>query len=58
MRIPISFAWKLGLSYEGREIWMAVVTHAATGGDRSKPALWVDGNLHATDWHPPRAACA
>ncbi len=39
----------IGKSYEGRDIWLAIVTAFATGGDREKPALWVDGNIHATE---------
>ncbi|MGH2453665.1 MAG: M14 family metallopeptidase [bacterium] len=39
----------LGRSYEGRDIWLVTVTTAATGDDREKPALWVDGNIHATE---------
>jgi len=39
----------LGRSYEGRDIWLVTVTAAATGDDREKPALWVDGNIHATE---------
>ncbi len=42
----------LGRSYEGREIWLAVVTSTATGSDSRKPALWVDGNLHASELAP------
>jgi murein tripeptide amidase MpaA len=40
---------ELGRSFEGRPIWLAVLTHAATGPDTDKPALWVDGNLHAAE---------
>ncbi|HEV8340231.1 MAG TPA: M14 family metallopeptidase [bacterium] len=39
----------LGKSFEGRDIWLVTVTAAATGDDREKPALWVDGNIHATE---------
>jgi murein tripeptide amidase MpaA len=39
----------IGKSYEGRDIWLVAVTHLATGGDTHKPALWVDGNIHATE---------
>lgn len=39
----------IGKSYEGRDIWLAIVTAFATGDDREKPALWVDGNIHATE---------
>jgi murein tripeptide amidase MpaA len=37
----------LGKSYEGRDIWLLVVTNEATGIDTDKPAFWVDGNIHA-----------
>ena len=40
---------RLGMSYEGREIPLIRLTAAATGSDRDKPALWVDGNIHATE---------
>jgi murein tripeptide amidase MpaA len=39
----------IGRSFEGREIWLATVTNTATGLDTEKPALWVDGNIHATE---------
>ncbi|MCL4867395.1 MAG: carboxypeptidase [Anaerolineae bacterium] len=40
---------KIGVSYEGRNIWLMVVTNFATGSDTEKPAMWVDGNIHATE---------
>lgn len=45
----------IGKSYEGREIWLARVTHFERGSDEEKPALWVDGNLHATEISPSSA---
>jgi murein tripeptide amidase MpaA len=42
----------IGKSYEGRDIWVATVTNVATGPDREKPALWIDGNIHATEVSP------
>lgn len=39
----------IGKSYEGREILLAKVTDFKTGTDEEKPALWVDGNIHATE---------
>jgi murein tripeptide amidase MpaA len=39
----------IGKSYEGRDIWLAVVTNAATGIDTDKPAFWADGNIHAAE---------
>lgn len=45
----------LGKSYEGRDIWLATVTNSATGPAEDKPALWVDGNIHATEVSPTHA---
>jgi len=42
----------IGKSYEGREIWLMTVTCFATGSAQEKPALWVDGNIHATELAP------
>lgn len=40
---------RIGHSHEGRDLWVAVVTRFETGNDRDKPALWTDGNIHATE---------
>ena len=45
----------IGRSYEGRDIWLATVTNFETGDDRQKPALWVDGNIHASEISPSSA---
>ena len=45
----------IGKSYEGRDIWLAKVTNLETGPDNEKPALWVDGNIHATEVSPSTA---
>ncbi|MCF8204409.1 MAG: hypothetical protein K9J82_04985, partial [Methylotenera sp.] len=39
----------IGKSYEGRDIWVVVLTNLASGMDIDKPALWVDGNIHAAE---------
>jgi murein tripeptide amidase MpaA len=39
----------IGRSFEGKDIWLATVTRFASGPDTDKPALWVDGNIHATE---------
>ncbi|RMH00375.1 MAG: carboxypeptidase [Chloroflexi bacterium] len=39
----------LGKSYEGRDIWILILTNFDTGPDTEKPAYWVDGNIHATE---------
>ncbi len=45
----------IGMSYEGRDIWLATVTNFASGPDDEKPALWVDGNIHASEVSPSSA---
>ncbi len=39
----------IGASHEGRPIWQVTLTNAATGEDLTKPAVWLDGNIHATE---------
>jgi murein tripeptide amidase MpaA len=45
----------IGKSYEGRDIWLVTVTTFATGQAEEKPALWVDGNIHASEVSPSSA---
>ncbi len=45
----------IGRSYEGRDIWLLTVTNFETGDPADKPALWVDGNIHATEVSPSSA---
>jgi murein tripeptide amidase MpaA len=42
----------IGKSYEGRDIWVATVTNGEMGAAQEKPALWVDGNIHASEVSP------
>lgn len=44
---PLVRLESIGRSFEGRDIWLVAVTNQATGPDKDKPALWVDGNIHA-----------
>jgi len=39
----------IGKSHEGRDIWLVTVTNGVTGPAADKPALWVDGNIHAAE---------
>jgi murein tripeptide amidase MpaA len=39
----------IGKSYEGKPIWMLTITNRDTGSDLEKPAVWIDGNIHATE---------
>jgi murein tripeptide amidase MpaA len=40
----------IGTTPQGRPIWFLTLTSAATGPALEKPALVVDGNMHATEW--------
>jgi len=40
----------IGTTPEGRPIWFLTITNQATGPAQDKPALMVDGNMHATEW--------
>lgn len=39
----------IGKSYEQRDIWCMKITNRATGLADDKPAIWLDGNLHASE---------
>lgn len=39
----------IGNSYEGRPIWYVTLTNFSTGEPLSKPAFYVDANIHATE---------
>jgi murein tripeptide amidase MpaA len=39
----------IGKSHEGRDVWLLTVTNFQSGPDLEKPALWVDGNIHASE---------
>lgn len=39
----------IGQSFEGRDIVLLALTNRATGAPADKPALWVDGNIHAAE---------
>lgn len=38
-----------GTSYEGRPLWLATLTDSTTGAHHTKPAHWVDANIHAIE---------
>jgi len=40
----------IGTTPQGRPIWFLTVTNKKTGAALDKPALIVDGNMHATEW--------
>lgn len=37
----------IGTSWEGRDIWLLTVTNQDTGAAEDKPAMYIDGNIHA-----------
>ena len=37
----------IGKSYEGREIWAVTLTNSKTGSHETKPAMYIDANIHA-----------
>jgi hypothetical protein len=39
----------LGQSGQGREMWMAIVCNQKTGPHTAKPAMWIDGAVHANE---------
>jgi len=39
----------IGKSYEGRDMWLVTATNFKLGNEAEKPAMWVDGNLHASE---------
>jgi murein tripeptide amidase MpaA len=39
----------IGKSYEGRDVWLLTLTNFESGIDTERPALWVDGNIHASE---------
>ena len=39
----------IGTSHEGRSIALVTLTNFKSGPAESKPALWADANLHATE---------
>lgn len=45
----------IGRSHEGRDIWLATATRHSTGPAAEKPAIWIDGNIHATEVSPTTA---
>ena len=47
----------IGKSHQGRDVWLVTATNFASGPDQEKPALWVDGNLHASEVAGSTAAC-
>jgi hypothetical protein len=39
----------LGKSYGDREMWQLTITNFAKGDDKARPAMWIDGGIHANE---------
>jgi hypothetical protein len=39
----------LGKSYGGRDMWVLTVTNFEKGDENSRPAMWIDGAIHANE---------
>ena len=39
----------IGKSHEDRDVWLVTATNFETGPDTEKPAVWLDGNMHASE---------
>src|SRR4051812_23920291 len=39
----------IGRSHEDRDIWLCTVTNHDIGDPATKPAIWIDANIHATE---------
>jgi hypothetical protein len=39
----------IGKSYEGRDLWLLTVTNHNNKPHYQKPAMWIDGNIHANE---------
>ncbi|NOX50660.1 MAG: carboxypeptidase [Gammaproteobacteria bacterium] len=41
--------FSIGKSFEGRDIWAVSITNRSTGEAKDKPAMLIDGNIHAAE---------
>ena len=39
----------IGKSYEGRDLWLLTVSNSEKGDPDTKPAMYIDGNIHANE---------
>ena len=46
----------IGTSHEGRRMPLLTLSNRKTGPDESKPAMWVDGNVHGNEVQGSEAA--
>jgi len=46
-----------GKSHQGRDLWLATITDTSTGAHNTKPAQWIDANIHSVELIAGVAAC-
>ena len=46
----------IGISYEGRDIWLVTITNSETGPALDKPGLLIEANIHSMEWTGSTAA--
>ncbi len=39
----------IGKSYEGRDLWLVTINNPKTGPHTTKPAMYIDGNIHGNE---------
>ncbi|MGB4770717.1 MAG: M14 family metallopeptidase [Chitinophagaceae bacterium] len=39
----------IGKSFEGRDIWMLTITNFKKGDEKTKPGMYIDGNIHSNE---------
>ncbi len=45
----LASVYSIGKSVEKRDLWLIEITNKETGPGESKPAMWMDGNIHAAE---------
>jgi hypothetical protein len=45
-----------GRSHEGRDLWLVTITDSSTGTHDTKPAMWIDANIHSVELTASTAA--
>ena len=40
----------IGISYEGRDIWLVTLTNTETGENLDKPGFLIEANIHSMEW--------
>ena len=39
----------IGKSLDGRDLWLLIISNPKTGNHKDKPAMWIDGSIHANE---------